>query len=483
MNRIDLKKRLLSALMIIVMVLSVCACTEQGNPETNDPEVHGNNSVSGSNIETDVETYGLYSECGELSVDGAHIVDASGAPCVLRGVSTHGIAWFPQYVCYDSFEYLRDKWGINTVRLSMYTAEYNGYCTGNDANRETLKSLIENGIEYATELDMYVIVDWHILSDGNPNTYKSEAIEFFTYFSKKYADYGNVIYEICNEPNGAVTWQDVKSYAQDVISAIRKNDSDCIIIVGSPTWSQDIDKVAADPIKGEKNIVYSLHFYAATHGQWLRDRLSDAVAQGLPVIVSEFGISDASGNGSISISEGDAWIDMLDELKIGRCIWSLSNKDETSALIGSGCTKLSGWKDEELTGSGRWYKGIMTGERVEDTAPPAQSEATNAAGCTAQAKVVNTWYDGRFYYLQCEIKVSNGGEKTVSGWNVTVRFTENISQEQVPWNGSFIYESSSVKVSGVKSNSQIPAGGSVKDIGFIVKSTEDVKLAGVAIED
>ena len=111
----------------------------------------------------------------------------------------------------------------------------------------------------------------------------------------------NVLYEICNEPNGNVKWdKDIKPYAEEVITKIRAIDPDSVIIVGTPTWSQDVDIVANNPITDYENIMYTLHFYAATHKEDLRNKLKNAHETGLPIFVTEFGISDASGNGTIS---------------------------------------------------------------------------------------------------------------------------------------------------------------------------------------
>ena len=204
---------------------------------------------------------------GALSVDGTDLVDQNGEKIQLYGVSTHGLAWFPQYVNEDAFRTLHDDWNINCVRLALYTDEYGGYANGGD--KENLKSIIRNGIAYATSQDMYVIVDWHVLNDRDPNVHKADALAFFEEITTEYADYTNIIYEICNEPNGHATWESVKSYANEVIPVIRAHDEDAVILVGSPTWSQDIDKAAADPLDFD-NIMYTLHFYADTHRESLR---------------------------------------------------------------------------------------------------------------------------------------------------------------------------------------------------------------------
>lgn len=246
------------------------------------------------------------SKNGRLKVKKASLVNSKGKPVILKGVSTHGINWFPEYVNPDTFKTLRDKWNVNCIRLAMYTEDYNGYCSG--GSKKELKSLIDKGVKYAAELGMYVIIDWHILNDSNPNKHKKQAVSFFKEMAKKYRKNKNVMYEICNEPNGNTRWKDIKSYAKSVIKAIRTYDKKNVILVGTPTWSQDVDTAADSPIKGYSNLMYSFHFYAATHKDSYRSKVDKAVKKGLPVFVSEFGISESSGNGKINKSEANKWI-------------------------------------------------------------------------------------------------------------------------------------------------------------------------------
>lgn len=291
---------------------------------------------------------------GKLTLKGTDIVDKNGDKYQLKGVSTHGIAWFPEYVNQDAFQSLRDDMGANLIRIAMYSGENNGYCTGGD--QKQLKELVKTGVDAATNLGMYVIIDWHVLGDQNPQTYKEEAKAFFEEMSSLYKDYDNVIYEICNEPNGGTSWNTIRSYAGKVIRTIRKYDKNAVILVGTPNWSQDVDVAAEKPLKGYKNIMYTLHFYAGTHGSWLRDKAQKALDKGLPLFISEFGISDASGNGNLNKTEGNAWIRFLNKNKISYVGWSLSNKAESSALIKSTVNKTTGWTNKDLTDWGRWLK-------------------------------------------------------------------------------------------------------------------------------
>ncbi len=300
-----------------------------------------------------------YKEYGKLNVKGTQLCDNAGNPIQLKGPSTLGLVWYPEFINKAAFQTVKN-WGANLVRLAMYTMEEDGYLSGGD--KEFTKSLIDKGVKYATELNMYVIIDWHILSDGNPMTHKAEAIEFFKEMTEKYRDCGNVLYEICNEPNGDdVTWEVVKEYAEEIIPLIRKNCPDSVILVGTPCWSQFVDKAADNPLGGS-NIMYSLHYYAATHKQDLRDKMAYALGKGLPIFVDEYSNCDASGNGVIDEEEAHAWAKMVDENLLSYAQWNLSNRDESSAMIKADCKKTSDWGEECLTTTGKWMVDRLSGK-------------------------------------------------------------------------------------------------------------------------
>lgn len=295
----------------------------------------------------DVIRSGGVSENGALQVIGTQLCNSRGEPIQLRGMSSHGLQWFEQYTSRASIA-CTASYGANLFRIAMYTAE-NGYIS----NPDKIKSILINAVNNAISEDMYVIIDWHILSDSNPMTYISEASAFFNEISSIYADSPNVIYEICNEPNGGASWEnDIKPYAETIIPIIRANDADSIILVGSGTWSQDFDKCADNPLSFE-NIMYTCHFYAGTHGQWLRDRIDYALSKNAPIFVSEWGTSAADGNGGVFINESQEWLQFLNSKHISWANWSLCDKNESSAALISG-TSPDGWNDSNLTESGRF---------------------------------------------------------------------------------------------------------------------------------
>lgn len=295
-------------------------------------------------------------KCGQLQVKGTKLTGKGGKEIALKGVSTHGINWYPEYVNKTAFKTLRDQWGVNCIRLAMYTEEYNGYCSG--GSKKELRKLVNRGVKDATDLGMYVVIDWHILSDGNPKRHQKQAVAFFREMAKKYKNQKNVIYEICNEPNGGTQWKDVKSYAKQVIKAIRTYDKKNLILVGTPTWSQDVDTAARSPIKGYSNVMYTFHFYAATHGKAYRDKVQQALDAGLPVFVSEFSICESSGSGRIDKTEANRWMKFLKKNKISYVCWNLSNKKESSSLLKSSCKKTGKFKNADLSVTGKWYRDV-----------------------------------------------------------------------------------------------------------------------------
>ncbi len=411
--------------------------------------------------EVEEEKIAYPSTAGQLSVDGAHLVDEKGNQIQLKGISTHGIAWFPQYINNDAFKQFRNEWNVNAIRLAMYTDENGGYCT--DGNKEELKQLIKDGVKYATDNDMYVIVDWHILFDQNPNKYKEESIKFFNEMTTELKDHTNVIYEICNEPNGNTDWKDIKEYANEVIPVIRKNSPNAVVIVGTPTWSQSIDQAALDPLEFD-NVMYALHFYAATHKEDLRNRMKTAIENNFPVFVSEYGICDASGNGSIDEKQTKYWIDAMNEYNVSYIAWNLSNKNETSAIIKPDCTKVNNFTSDDLSKSGLWLVSMLTNTEVE---PMNITNRKESNGIKYEFFERNSWVNDGIEYVQYSLVLSS--DEDVSSWSIEVPF-ENEFELSDSWNGNYEVKGKTLIISNKEYNGDISKDHDVSDVGFIVTS-------------
>lgn len=441
------------------------------------------------------------SQNGALSVKGTQLVDEKGQAVQLRGISTHGIAWFPDFVNQDAVTQLSKDWGANLFRIAMYTDENGGYCT--DGDKEKLKALVTDGVEYAKQADMYVIVDWHILHDSNPLTHKAEALQFFKEMTEKLKGEKHVLYEICNEPNGGTGWEDIKAYADEVIPVIRENTPDAVILVGTPTWSQEIDKPQNDPISGYDNIMYTLHFYAATHKEDLRSKMVNAVEAGTPVFVSEYGLCDASGNGGNDLGQAQSWIDTMDQHGISYAVWSFCNKEETSALIASSCRKTSGFTREDLSESGKWIYDMLhakgdigdsktfaqrrqnqTQESKTGTAETANAtdqhenaatQTVKSGDLTVDAQVTGSWEsEGKTFY-QYQLTITNNGTETTSSWEVSLTFSDTITLSD-GWNGEYQADGKKLEIRSKDYNGEIKAGEAAKDVGFIISASGQITV-------
>ena len=338
------KKRIITILLLVILI---CGCSSKKNVEKQVKKIDKEKTKT-----AEIEKNNFVSYNGNLKVDGTNIVNEHNEKIQLKGISSHGLQWYSNYITDENIKVLKDDWNANVFRLAMYTDE-GGYLS----NRDIYNTLIEK-VDMIIKNDMYVIIDWHILHDNNPMNHKEEAKEFFDKVSKKYKDVPNVIYEICNEPNGGVNWNnDIKPYADEIVKTIRNNSKDSIIIVGTGTWSQDI----LDPINNkinDSNVMYALHFYAGTHKEWLRDRLKQALDNKLPVFVSEWGTPTADGNGGVDLDESKKWVNFMKDNNISWTNWSLCDKNETSAILKPGTT-TSGFSDNDLTESGKFVKDAI----------------------------------------------------------------------------------------------------------------------------
>lgn len=281
---------------------------------------------------------------GKLKVSGTQLTNECGNPVQLRGMSTHGVQWFPNCYTALSLNTLVNEWGLDVFRIAMYVQE-GGYIN----NPSYWKTWIDNMVTECGNRGIYCLIDWHVLNPGDPNTNITEAREFWSYMSAKHTGKKHVLYEICNEPNG-VTWPTVKTYANEIIPRIRANDASAIIVVGTPSWSQDVDLASADKLN-YTNIMYALHFYSGTHTSYLRDKANVAIANGAALFVTECGTSTASGDGGPYLTEMQTWIDWMATNRISWINWNYADKSETSSALSPGACGTSSWSNTSASGS------------------------------------------------------------------------------------------------------------------------------------
>lgn len=297
--------------------------------------------------QTPVERY------GRLQVNGSHVTTENGDKISLAGMS---LFWSNAGDAGDFYNsqtvnHLTDDWQSPIIRAALGVKEDWDGGTGYIDNTTAQKAKMRTVIDAAIAKGVYVIIDWHTHA---AEVYTDEAVAFFTEMAELYGSNDHVIYEIYNEPIGQ-SWNDVKSYAQEVIAGIRSKDPDNLIIVGSPTWSQDVDQAAADPIIGDPNLAYTLHFYANTHKQELRDKALAAMNDGIAIFVTEWGTTDASGDGGYNPQESQAWIDFMIQNNISYVNWTVAHKNEDSSAVNPN-QGLQGLLNGNLTTSGTFIR-------------------------------------------------------------------------------------------------------------------------------
>ncbi|ADD41637.1 Cellulase [Stackebrandtia nassauensis DSM 44728] len=299
---------------------------------------------------------------GQLEVCGTQLCNESREPVQLRGMSTHGLQWYEQCVNDASMDALAGDWNADVIRASMYIAkEEDGY----ETDPERFTALMNKIIDEATERGLYVIVDWHMLDPGDPNRYTDIAKDFFAKMAEKHADKTNVIYELANEPNG-VSWSDIKGYHEQVLPVIREKDPDSLVLLGTRAWSSlgvsegaDESEIVDDPVDGE-NIMYTFHFYAASHGDEYLDTL-DRASDKLPMFVTEFGTQEATGDGGNDFDMSQRYLDLMAQKKISWTNWNFSDDQRSGAVFEQGTCPDGPFDASNLKPAGEWIHGQLAG--------------------------------------------------------------------------------------------------------------------------
>ncbi|RYY77363.1 MAG: endoglucanase [Gammaproteobacteria bacterium] len=400
-----------------------------------------------------------------------------------------------KYYTGQTVSWLKSDWKSNVIRASMGVDDDGGYLT--DSSNKTRVTTV---VDAAIANDMYAIIDWH---SHHAEQYQSQSIAFFKEMASKYGNTNNVIYEIYNEPL-QISWSGViKPYAQAVIAAIRSIDPDNLIIVGTPSWSQDVDVAANDPITGYANIAYTLHFYAGTHGQYLRDKASTALSRGIPLFVTEWGSVGASGDGAVATSETNAWVSFMKANNISNANWALNDKAEGASALVSGASANGGWSSSQLTASGALAKSITSGwpalnqttsssrssvisssssprsslssssrsssslisssrssvvssSRSSTVSSSSRSSSSVSGGASCKQVVSSEWGNG----YSGAIRITNNRSTAINGWSISWQFSDGTKITN-SWNAN-VSGSNPYSASNLSWNGTIQPGQSVE---------------------
>ena len=293
---------------------------------------------------------------GQLRVCGTKLCNQNGTPIQLRGMSTHGLQWYRQCVNNASLDALASDWSADIVRLSMYIQE-GGY----ETNPRMFTDLMHQLIDQVSARGLYVIVDWHMLDPGDPHANLSKAKTFFTEIAQRHKDKPNVLYEVANEPSG-VSWSRIKSYHEQIVPVIRAQDPDAVVLLGTRAWSSlgvsdggNEQEVLANPVNAS-NVMYTFHFYAASHGSEYRSALSRA-ADRIPMFVTEFGTQEYTGDGGNDFASSQQYLDLMAAKTISWTNWNYSDDMRTGAVFTQGtCPNGPFAGTSRLKAAGSWVR-------------------------------------------------------------------------------------------------------------------------------
>lgn len=236
-----------------------------------------------------------------IKVNGNKFVDEKNSVLVFKGVSISD----PDKLVKDGrwsrkhFEVIK-SWGANVIRIPVHPVSLH------QRGIEQYLELLDQAVNWCTELGMYIIVDWHsignlhmeILSQDMHNTTKKETFNFWRTIAEHYKDISTVaFYELFNEPTtmggryGTCSWLEWKTLMEQLIDVIYAHNKNAIPLVAGFNWAYDLTPVRTDPIN-RPSVAYVTHAYPGKRKKpwepkWEED--FGFVADKYPVIATEIG--------------------------------------------------------------------------------------------------------------------------------------------------------------------------------------------------
>ena len=389
---------------------------------------------------------------GRLKLNGNQLCNEHGKAIQLRGMSSHGLQWFGNCMNGASVNALAKDWGADIVRAAMYVDE-GGYLS----NRGGMINKVNEIASLAEQNGMYCLIDWHILNPGNPANHVDDAKDFFRQMAQKYAGQKHILYEICNEPNN-VSWGTVKWYAEQIIPIIREYDKEAIIIVGTPTWSGEPMYAANDPITGgwAYNLMYTFHFYAGSH---YNQSYLDGILKRIPIFVTEWGTSNASGNSGNDYNNAQKWMDFLRGgnsagIKVSWCNWSFSDKGESSAALNGGACNNGQWNN--TTYDGTWVKNHILSPADDFGTTNTSGGSGSTGGTTINGSLIQAENYSHMSDVQTQATTDAGGGLNVGYINIGSWMAYN--KITFPASGIYTVEYRVASLSGGRLSMDLNAG-------------------------
>ncbi len=277
-------------------------------------------------------------ELPQIKVKGNQFVVGQDSPFILRGLNASDPErllkiehWNKAY-----FEEMK-KWGANVVRLPIHPTAWRRL-----GKKDYLK-ILDDGVQWAKELKMYIIMDWHSIGNLRTEMYQSdnydttikETYDFWRTLAKHYKGNNTVaFFELFNEPTtyngqlGTCSWAEWKKLMEEIIGIIRAHGNTAIPLVAGFNWAYDLTPIATDPLNTE-GVAYVSHPYPMKREKpWAEKWTKDwgFVKEKYPVILTEIGFSGAEEQGAhvpviSDESYGDAMMQYCDEKGISWVVW------------------------------------------------------------------------------------------------------------------------------------------------------------------
>ena len=432
-------KKIMAALLCLLLLNG---CTNSNPTKSNNP--------SQNEVDDDLKNQSFVYQNGLLQVKDGRLMNYQEKEVQLKGISLNNINNYHQYINRDTFKTLNQDWNVNTIRIPISVDSKNGYYLADEKERDTIERNLLDGILYAKELGMYVVIDWQA---SDPLYYQKDAIAFYRKISKKYRSYNNVMYEICSTPNVTDSWEEISEYATPIIDEIRKN-CDNIIIVGTPKYLQDFSTITTN-FSDQKNIMYNMNINTSKNASEMQHVYLTILNCKMPVFISNLTLTD---NELFDSESSKSWIELLDQNQTSYIAGNLSNDNDPSALLQS--SSLSSWSDGELSNSGQWIKNTYT--KIND-------EMNQDMDLTIDINEI--WQQDGLTYKQLYFTITNLSEDQ-EGWGFSLTFSDDVTIVE-KWNCETEIKGKTITISNSYYNGSILSKQSIDDVGIIISSKED----------
>lgn len=258
-----------------------------------------------------------------LKASGNKLVDPKGNEVILRGLSLVYLSQKRSLSVNERIDIAADH-GANVIRLPLYAPHRS--LNPLSANQKYIAS----AVEHATKRGLYVIIDFHAISDIGKTV--PNAHYFWYNIAPIYADQPNVIYELYNEDSyfkggKGRTWSQFKKHMDPLVEVARSKAPDTLLLVSAPAWSHQLEGILEEPIDDD-NIAYVSHLYPG-HDRKYWQQAADVKAR-YPVVVTEFGWQNAGDKVTYTLRGttskwGNAFRQFLDEQGMSWTGFTLDN--------------------------------------------------------------------------------------------------------------------------------------------------------------